>query len=236
MTPAEIAARLDHSLLSPVLTAQLFEQGCDEAVELSTAALCVRSAEVAHARRRVGQAKVKLCAVIGFPQANTSLAVTRVEAKQALSDGATELDLVLDLTQLKSAAWQAVEERVSTIQSLVAGAGAALKVILETGALTPEEKRQAALVCHRAGVAFVKTSTGFFTLTDPSGRVWVSGASEEDVSLLVSLVRPRCEVKASGGIRSLAQTERFLALGATRIGTSSSRAIVEAARLRESRN
>jgi deoxyribose-phosphate aldolase len=228
MTPKDVLSHIDHALLAPTLDDRAFERGCALAKSARVAALCVKSVDVARAKRILGAGELPLCAVVGFPHGNVPLGVLCREAEQAMTDGATEIDMVVCLSRALSGDWEAVEQQVASMNALVTGGRGRLKVILETGLIAEVAvKRHLCAVCREVGVAFVKTSTGFATRTDQEGRLVAVGATPSDVALLVAEVRPRCEVKASGGIRTLADVCSYLRLGATRIGTASTESILQ---------
>ncbi len=222
-----VAQSLDHALLQPGLSREVFDAGCRFAAEAGVAALCVKSRDVARARRWLEHSPVALCAVVGFPHANAPRSVTLAEIAQAMADGATEIDAVCELSSVLAGEWAAVEEEISAWLGVVRAGRGKLKVIFETGLIdAADKKRRLCRLCRDLGVDFVKTSTGFATRRAPDGTLITLGATEEDVRLMVEEVKPGCGVKASGGIRRLSQVRRFLELGATRIGTASTEAIL----------
>ncbi|MGC4066878.1 MAG: deoxyribose-phosphate aldolase [Polyangiaceae bacterium] len=221
MNVAEIAKAIDHALLQPTLLDRDFDQGCDVALRFGVAAVCVKSVDVLRAAKRVGGSSVAVCAVVGFPHGNAKLDVTRFEALSAIEDGATEIDAVVPLSRALSGEFSAVSDFVNGLNTAIVERGAILKMIFETGLVEDAVKVRLCEICKAARVAFVKTSTGFATAKGPNGGLVALGATEADVSLLVEHARPECQVKASGGIRTLDAARRFLELGATRIGTGS---------------
>jgi len=227
MTPHALAKTIDHALLQPNLTNREFDAGCDVAVKFGVKAVCVKSADVGRAFNRVSSSSVGVCAVVGFPHGNTRVEVTALEAKLSLDQGATEIDVVVPLSATLSHDFPAVESYVRTLNECVVGQGGILKVIFETGLIVdPALKIKLCEICRNCGVAFVKTSTGFATARGSDGVLRQLGATVDDVQLLVKHARPTCEVKASGGIRTLAEVRRYLELGATRVGTASTAAIL----------
>ena len=211
----QLAAVIDHSVLRPDATREDVLRACEEAGELGFRTVCVATvwvAEAAAAMPRGGQ----VAAVVGFPHGNTLPEIKALEATRALEAGAKELDMVLQVGALKSGDASLVLRDIEGVVEAAAEHGALVKVILETGLLTDSEKLLACKIAEKAGAHFVKTSTGFGS----------GGATEADVSLLRRAVRNRLGVKASGGIRTLAQALVMLNAGATRIGTSASVAIL----------
>lgn len=215
-----LAATLDHTLLKATATYAELDQLCDEARGFGFAAVCVNSGLVARARRlldRGAAGGVKVCAVVGFPLGAMGSAAKAFEARQAVAEGAEEIDVVIDLGALRSGDPARAEDDLA--QVVAAARPARVKAILEMGALSADEKVVAIELARRAGAAFVKTSTGFGP----------GGATVEDVALMRRLAGPGMEVKASGGIKSRAQALALLAAGASRLGASSSVALVTAA-------
>ncbi len=210
-----LAKMIDHTLLKPEATPTEIRKLCEEAKAYGFATVCVNSSYVAFAKELLQQSNVKVCSVVGFPLGAMSTEAKAFEAKTAVSDGAHEIDMVIHLGALKSRDYASV---LADIQAVVqASSPAQVKVILETGALTYEEKILGALLSKLAGAHFVKTSTGF-------GK---GGAKTEDVTLLRSIVGMDMGVKASGGIRSREDAEKMLMAGANRLGTSMSVAILK---------
>jgi deoxyribose-phosphate aldolase len=202
----DIAPFIDHALLSPTATPEQVERWCEEADRFRFAAVCIPPAYVKQAAELLHHKSPKVCTVIGFPTGATTSAVKLYEAQEAVDNGATELDLVINLGWLKAGQTEAVHREIATICE---EAGQPVKVILETNLLTDAEKKLAAEIAMDAGAAFLKTSTG-----------WNGGASVADVRLLKEVARERVGIKASGGIRTLEQAFDLILAGATRLGTS----------------
>jgi len=210
----DYAKYVDHTVLKPETVRETVTRFCDEARRYGFAAVCVNPCWVSFARERLRGSGVKVATVIGFPLgANTSLAKA-FEARDAIAAGADELDMVINLGALKDRQDDVVER---DIRGVVEAAGKApVKVIIETSALTDEEKERACRIAAHAGAAFVKTSTGF-------GK---GGATPEDVALMKRAAGPGVAVKASTGVKTREDADRLIAAGATRLGTSSGPAIV----------
>jgi len=206
---ADIAFYIDHTLLKPTATPIEIQQLCREAIQYQFHAVCVNGCYVALARQQVANTPVQVAAVVGFPLGGMATAAKIFEAQQCLQDGASELDLVLNLGWLKAGAFDAVADEIRAVKQAM-GDGL-LKVILETCYLTESEKRNACELAVAAGADFVKTSTGFGT----------AGATVADVALMKQVVGNRAQVKASGGIKDRATALRLIEAGATRLGTSS---------------
>jgi deoxyribose-phosphate aldolase len=219
LDPQELARVIDHTLLKPDAANRDIARLCEEAWTYGFASVCVQPFWVQTAARALQGSGVPVGTVIGFPFGANTTAIKMYETKQAMKDGATELDMVLSLGAAKSGIWPAVQVDIEGVTASAHAGGAQVKVILECAYLTEEEKRQAAEIVADAGAAFVKTSTGFGP----------HGATIEDVRLLRSVVGERCGVKAAGGIRDLDSALALLEAGANRLGTSAGIAIIEAA-------
>jgi deoxyribose-phosphate aldolase len=215
----ELAARIDHTLLKAEATETGVRALCGEAAAYGFKSVCVNSCWVPLAVSELAGTAVMVCAAIGFPLGAMAAAAKEAEAVIALSDGARELDMVMNIGQLKGGNYAAVGRDIAMVGEHCRKAGAGLKVILETALLTQEEKVVACRLAVGAGAQFVKTSTGFGP----------GGAAVEDVELMRRTVGAEVGVKASGGIRSYEDAMRMIAAGANRIGASASVRIVEAA-------
>ncbi len=204
----DIAPFIDHSLLMPTATPEQVEQWCEEADRFNFAAVCLHPSYVKQAAELLHGKKPKVCTVIGFPMGATTSAVKLYEAQEAAENGATELDVVINLGWLKAGKTEAVHREIAEICEET---GQTVKVILETNLLTDAEKRLAAEVSMEAGAAFLKTSTG-----------WNGGATLADVRLLKEITKDSLGIKASGGIRTYNEAIELILAGATRLGTSRS--------------
>lgn len=212
-----LAAVIDHTLLKPEATRAQVLQVCAEAATYRFACAMVNPCWVSAAAEALAGTGVRVGAVIGFPLGASLPESKREEAGRVLRAGARDVDMVLNIGWLKSGMYDVVREDVRAVADVVHAGGGILKLILETALLTYEEKLRACEIGVTAGVDFLKTSTGFAA----------GGATAEDVSLMRSVAGERCGVKASGGVRSLADTRAMLAAGATRIGASASVRIVQ---------
>lgn len=211
-----IAKYIDHTLLKADAQKGEIEKLCSEAKEYSFASVCVNPTWVKLASELLKDTEVKVCTVIGFPLGATSSETKAFETKNAIENGATEVDMVINIGALKSGNIEAVERDIRAV--VEAAKGQALsKVIIETSLLTEDEKVTACELSVKAGADFVKTSTGFST----------GGATVEDISLMRKVVGPNVGVKASGGVRSALDAKKMIEAGATRIGASSGIAIVK---------
>ncbi len=212
-TRAALAGLIDHTLLKPEATDEQVAALCAEAEELGAFAVCLSPSRLPLRPLR----EVQVCTVIGFPSGAHTTAVKVAEAEQAFRDGAQELDMVVDLGRVKAGDLDAVEADVAAVVR-AGGSGVLVKVILESAALTPTELVEACRASERGGAGYVKTSTGFH----PAG-----GASVEAVALMAETVGGRLGVKASGGIRDTATALAMVDAGATRLGLSGTRAVLD---------
>ena len=214
---SKLAEMIDHTLLKPDATASQIDQLCREALEFGFGAVCVNSYWVKQCKKMLAGSSVKTAATVGFPLGAMSTKAKVNEAKRAIKDGAVEIDMVMNVGELKSGNLLAVARDIREVVIEAHKRQALVKVIIETSLLTDEEKVTACLIAKEAEADFVKTSTGFST----------GGATVEDVMLMRDVVGDAMGVKASGGIRSYADAIRMVEAGATRIGASSGIRIVE---------
>jgi len=211
-----LAGMIDHTLLRADASKAEIAKLTEEAKKYSFASVCVNPTWVAYAAEQLSGTEVKVCTVIGFPLGATTSAVKAFEAEDAIANGATEVDMVINIGALKDGNAELVEKDIRAVVEAAAGK-ALVKVIIETSLLTDEEKVLASKLAVKAGADFVKTSTGFST----------GGATPEDVALMRKTVGEQTGVKASGGVRSLEDMKRMIEAGATRIGASSGVKIME---------
>lgn len=207
---------IDHTALKADTDLKQIEKLCAEAKEFDFFSVCVNSYYVKKAAALLSGSSVKVCTVVGFPLGASTMETKRFEAMKAVAEGAKEIDMVINVSAIKSQDWQYVLDDMSSLAQVTHQQGALLKVILETALLTDEEKRKACELAVKANVDFVKTSTGFST----------AGATVEDVKLMRSIVG-NMGVKASGGIRDAETARKMIEAGATRLGTSASVEIVK---------
>lgn len=210
-----IAKLIDHTLLKPAATRAQIQHLCEEARQYRFCSVCVNPYWVPFAKQMLQGTDVKVCTVIGFALGATTTAAKAYEAKNAIENGADEVDMVINMGALKSGDTQTVLADIQAVRD--ASRGHILKVIIETSQLTDDEKVTACHLAAQAGADFVKTSTGF------NG----GGATVQDVALMRKAIPDTMQVKASGGVRSRADAEAMIAAGATRIGTSGGVQIVE---------
>ncbi len=207
MDVKEMVKHVDHTLLLQPSTWEEIRQICDDAVKYGTASICIAPSYVKEAADYL-QGKVAVCTVIGFPNGYMTTAVKEFETKDAIKNGAAEIDMVINIGWLKDKKYDLVEEEIRTLKA--ACGDKILKVIIETCLLTDEEKIKMCEIVTKAGADYIKTSTGFST----------AGATFDDVKLFAEHVGEKVKIKAAGGISSLEDAEKFLALGADRLGTS----------------
>ena len=202
----DLATYIDHTLLKPSAIPDEVKQVCQEAWRYNFPAVCVYPTSVKQARELLHDKQPNVCTVIGFPTGAVTSAVKLFEAQQAVEDGATELDVVVNLGWVKTRETNKIYREIAQICSET---GQTVKAILETTVLSHEEKRLAGEICLDAGVAYLKTSNG-----------WFGGATVEDVKLLKEITQGQIGIKASGGIRTYEQAIALIQAGATRLGTS----------------
>lgn len=210
-----IASYIDHTLLKPEGSKEQIEKLCSEAREHVFASVCVNPTWVSLASEMLKDSKVKVCTVIGFPLGANTTATKVFETTNAIENGATEVDMVINIGALKDGNDDLVEEDIRAVVEAAKGK-ALTKVIIETSLLTEEEKVRACKLSVKAGADFVKTSTGFST----------GGATVEDISLMRKTVGPDIGVKASGGVRNAQDAKNMIEAGASRIGASAGIQIV----------
>ena len=207
MDISEILKHVDHTLLSPTATWDEIRDICDDGIKYGAASVCIPPSYVKRAAD-YADGRISICTVIGFPNGYNTKEIKIAEARQALADGADEIDMVINQGDVKMGAYDKIEEEIRALKE-VAG-GKILKVIIETCNLTDEEKIKMCEVVTAAGADYIKTSTGFGS----------GGATFEDVALFAAHIGAHVKIKAAGGISGLDDAEKFLALGADRLGTS----------------
>ena len=207
MELSEILTKCDHTLLSQTATWEEIKGICDDGMYYKTASVCIPASFVKQAKEYVGD-KLPICTVIGFPNGYATTAAKCFMASDAVDNGADEVDMVINIGWAKEGKWEAITEEIAAIKK--ACKGKLLKVIIETCLLTDEEKIALCRCVTEAKADYIKTSTGFST----------AGATFHDVELFAKHIGPDVKIKAAGGISSLEDAEKFIALGASRLGTS----------------
>lgn len=207
MTREEMLGKVDHTQLKAFATWEDIQRLCDEAIEFHTASVCVPPAYIKRIHDTYGD-KINICTVVGFPLGYSVTAAKVAEVEQALADGCNEIDMVVNISDVKNGLYDKVEEEIRTLKT--ACSGHILKVIIETCYLTEEEKIAMCRAVTNAGADYIKTSTGFGT----------DGATREDVELFKKHIGSNVKIKAAGGVSTLEDLEMFVNLGCDRIGTS----------------
>ncbi len=207
MNVTDILAKCDHTLLSQTATWAEIQAICDDGLRYHTASVCIPASYVKQAKEYV-DGKLPICTVIGFPNGYDTTAAKCFQASDAVDNGADEVDMVINIGWAKDGKWDAITEEIAAVKA--ACKGKLLKVIIETCLLTEEEKIHLCKCVSDSGADYIKTSTGFSK----------AGATFEDVALFAAHVAPHVKIKAAGGISSLEDAEKFISLGADRLGTS----------------
>lgn len=218
LAPSDVAKYIDHTMLRPEAATAAFDKLCQEALQYRFFGVCVNSCRIAQVARKLQGTGIKVCSVVGFPLGSMTSRAKAFETREALSDGASEIDMVINVGLLKSGDYAGVEEDIRAVRRATR-ATTVLKVIIETALLTQDEKVVACELSKKAGADFVKTCTGF------SG----GAASVEDISLMRRVVGREMGVKASGGVRTYKTAIALIGAGCNRIGSVSSVAIVTGA-------
>ncbi len=203
----EILAKVDHTLLSQTATWEEIKKICDDGMKYKTASVCIPASYVKRAKEYVGN-KLPICTVIGFPNGYSTTETKCFETADAVKNGADEIDMVINIGWLKDKKYAELTDEIKRVKA--ACGGKILKVIIETCLLTDDEKIEMCRIVTESGADFIKTSTGFST----------AGATFDDIALFAKHVGPNVKIKAAGGISSVADAEKFISLGASRLGTS----------------
>ena len=207
MDQKEILSHVDHTQLKAFATWEDIQKLCEEAIEYQTASVCIPPCYIKRVHDTYGE-KINICTVVGFPLGYSVTEAKAAETKKALEDGASEVDMVVNISDVKNGNYDAVQEEIAALKKITGDK--ILKVIIETCYLTEEEKIAMCKAVTAAGADYIKTSTGFSK----------AGATFEDIKLFSEHIGPNVKMKAAGGISSLDDAEKFLSLGADRLGTS----------------
>jgi deoxyribose-phosphate aldolase len=227
-TYEELAGMIDHSLLHPTLTDRELEEGCALAAQYRVASVCIKPYCVSRAAKILKSTGVKVGTVIGFPHGSNLTEVKSFETEAACRDGASEIDMVINIGKALSGEWRFVEEDIRAVCAEAHGWNALVKVIIENDFLPSNEvKVKLCEISESAGADFVKTSTGFGFVKQPNGGFNYKGATEADLKLMRAACSAKVQVKAAGGVRDLASLIAVRELGATRCGTSATQTILE---------
>ena len=219
-TCAQIAKMIDHSLLQQTLTDEELERGCRQAREYDVASVCIKPYAVRRAANILAGSTVAVGTTIGFPHGGHVTAIKVVEAVQAMKDGATEVDMVVNIGKVLSKDWRCVADDIRAVVDAAHAGKALVKVIFENCFLADEHKEQLCRICGEVGADFVKTSTGYGS----------TGATDDDLRLMRRCSPPRVQVKAAGGVRSFERLLAVRALGVTRVGATATQAILDECR------
>lgn len=222
VTERQLAKTIDHSLLKPELDDAFVEAGCRLAAEYAVASVCVRPVDVKRAVSILDGTDVAVGTVVGFPHGSSTTATKVFEARDALANGATELDMVIQIGALRSGRDQDVRDDIGAVVAVAHDAGAIVKVILENSYLSDDEKERGSRLAEAGDADFVKTSTGFAP----------SGATHEDLALMRRVTSPHVQIKAAGGVRTLDDLLAVMNLGVTRIGATQTKPIIDDFRAR----
>ena len=218
----DVAKMIDHSLLQPVLTDTELEAGCRLAVEYDVASVCIKPCAVTLASQILESSSIRVGTTVGFPHGGHKTAIKVAEAELALADGAVELDMVVNIGKVLGRDWAYVKNDILAVVKVAHTHGALIKVIFENCYLANEHKVELCQICGDVGADFVKTSTGYGS----------EGATDDDLRLMRRCSPAHVQVKAAGGVRSFDRLLAVRALGVTRVGATSTRAILDEARLR----
>lgn len=229
---AALAKMIDHSLLHPTMTDDDIASGCMLAKKYSVATACVKPYAVQSARSVLEGSGVGICAVVAFPHGNSTTAIKTREAEEAVRSGAVEIDMVVNIGKVLGGGWDYVAAEIGSVNGVVTGQHALLKVIFENDFLEDSHIVRLCEICAEKEVAFVKTSTGYGFVKQPNGMYAYRGAVDEDLRLMRTHSPARVAIKAAGGVRTLDDLLRVRRLGVTRIGATATESILEEARRR----
>jgi deoxyribose-phosphate aldolase len=222
----EISKLIDHSLLHPTMTDEQVAAGCLVARRFDVASACVKPYSVPQAAELLAGSGVLVCAVAGFPHGNSHTDLKVAESEQAIADGATEIDVVVNIGKVLGGQWNDVSSEIKAVNSACVTRGAILKVIFENDYLDDGQIIRLCEICSEHRVAFIKTSTGYGFVKQPNGDYNYKGATERHLRLMREHAAPSVQIKAAGGIRTLDELLRCRAAGADRIGASATEAIL----------
>ena len=227
-----LAKMIDHSLLHPTLTDEAIVAGCELAKKYDVATACVKSYSVPLVKDALSGSDVGICAVIAFPQGNSTTAIKVREAEEAVRDGASEIDMVVNIGKALGGAWDYVANEIRVVNETVVGGGAILKVIFENDYLKDEHILKLCEICSGCKVAFVKTSTGYGFVKQANGMYAYAGATDHHLRLMREHCPSTVGIKAAGGVRTLDDLLRVRSLGVSRIGATATAEILEEAKRR----
>jgi deoxyribose-phosphate aldolase len=227
-----LAKMIDHSLLHPTMTDRAIASGCELALEYDVATACIKPYSIKLAKSILAGSDVGICAVIAFPQGNSTTAIKVQESEEAVGAGASEIDMVVNIGKVLGEDWDYVSDEIHSVNTAIVQAGAILKVIFENDYLEDLHIIKLCEICSEQAVAFVKTSTGYGFVKQPNGFYAYAGATDHALRLMRSHAAPAVQIKAAGGVRTLDDLLRVRLLGVTRVGATATREILEAAKTR----
>lgn len=229
----DLAKMIDHSLLHPTMTDAEILKGCEIARKYDTATVCVKPFAVIMCKKALSGSQVGICSVIGFPHGNNTTHIKVAETELAIRDGATEIDMVINIGKALGGDWDFVRTDINAVNQACIRHGAILKVIYETDYLNDDHIIRLCQICSEVKVAFVKTSSGYGFVKQASGDYNYKGATDHVLKLMRQHSAPEVQVKAAGGVRTLDDLLRVRALGVSRIGATATESILEEARRRD---
>jgi len=232
LTLKSLAKMIDHSLLHPTMTDAEILSGCEIAKRYNVATVCVKPYAVTLCRDTLVGSDVKVCAVIGFPHGNGTTGIKVAETEQAILDGASEIDMVINIGKVLGGDWDFVRAEIGAVNQACLHNGAILKVIFETDYLQDRHIIQLCRICSELKTAFVKTSSGYGFVKQPNGDYNYQGATEHVLSLMRRYSAPEVQIKAAGGVRTLDQLLKVRELGVTRCGATATGSMLEDAKKR----
>ncbi|NIN64785.1 MAG: deoxyribose-phosphate aldolase [Anaerolineae bacterium] len=223
---------IDHSLLHPTMTDRDILDGCTLARKYDVATVCVKPYAVSMSREALAGSRVEVCSVVGFPHGNSSTGVKVAETIQAVKDGSTEIDMVINIGKALGGQWDYVSDEIKAINDACVDHQTILKVIFETDYLEDVHIIKLCEICSQHKVAFIKTSSGYGFVKQANGHYSYAGATDHSLSLMRAHSAPEVQIKAAGGVRTLDDVLRVRALGVTRIGATATETILEEAKKR----
>ncbi len=227
-----LAKMIDHSLLHPTMTDEVIVAGCELAKKYDVATACVKPYSIHLVKDVLKGSDVGICAVIAFPHGNSTTAIKVREAEEAVHDGASEIDMVVNIGKVLGGAWDYVAGEIRAVNETVVGPGAILKVIFENDYLQDEHIQKLCEICTECKVAFVKTSTGYGFVKQANGMYTYAGATDHHLRLMHEHCPATIGIKAAGGVRTLDDLLRVRRLGVTRIGATATAEILDEAKRR----
>lgn len=227
MTAQELAKYIDHSLLHPTMTDKDLQEGLEVAKKYCTATVCIKPYAVKYAAEMLKDTGIGVCTVIGFPHGSNTTDLKIIETTEACRNGATEIDMVVNVGKVLGGDWDYVEQEIEQINNTCFEHNAILKVIFENDYLNDEQKIKLCEICSTLHVAFVKTSTGYGYVKQDNGMFLTKGATLQDLILMRKHSAPSVQIKAAGGIRNLKDMLAAIEVGATRIGATATAVIIE---------